>query len=323
MAEPVRLVLDCGDNECHQSTHHFRLALRHLVSHYGYRVVSMDELTAHRGQLREHFASAYGGPPDCLVADRGVASFADLADELGALTRLCFLVDDIHHGKSLREQRRRVFRRSYALFLTYEYLFARYYGELPARTVWWPHSAAYEVAWNRHPAERVLLTGHLNAEVYPDRQFVYEQSRRDPRVVYHAPDYRGYVIREEDRDKTYGERFYRLLSEYLCCVTDESDRSYLIAKFFEIAAAGSLLLAFNESTRGLFAQLGFEDGRHYFSVTRDNFLQRVAYVLAPEHREEVDRMRLAGQRLVRERHTYRHRAEQLHRALTESIEQSP
>ena len=58
-------------------------------------------------------------------------------------------------------------------------------------------------------------------------------------------------------------------------------------------------------------ELGFIDRKTCIFSDMETFLEKVNWILDPGNREEVDAIRRAGMKLVRERHMTRHRAAQI------------
>ena len=54
---------------------------------------------------------------------------------------------------------------------------------------------------------------------------------------------------------------------------------------------------------------------------KEDFLQKVAWIISEENRPEVDRIRHAGMELVRERHLTRHRAQQIDDLVTTRLQE--
>jgi len=84
----------------------------------------------------------------------------------------------------------------------------------------------------------------------------------------------------------------------------------VVAKHFEIPATGALLLTSRAAIP--YAAVGFRDGVNYLADDQNNIETTLDYVSAPENLAHVNRMRAAGQKLVREKHMVAHRARLLH-----------
>ena len=105
-------------------------------------------------------------------------------------------------------------------------------------------------------------------------------------------------------------KYYKKLNEYICCFTDALRFGYIVLKNFEIAATGSLLLT-DKMVEKEMNELGFIDRKTCIFSEKETFLEKVDWILDQRNREEVDAIRHAGMKLVRERHMTRHRAAQV------------
>jgi|GEM_PF-447766 len=98
-----------------------------------------------------------------------------------------------------------------------------------------------------------------------------------------------------------GEAFNLALNRVKAAFTCASSMHYLLMKYFEIPAAGTLLFA--EHIPDL-DSLGFIAGVHYVAVTPDDFSERMRYFLKGAGVAEGERIRRAGHTFVHERHTW-------------------
>jgi len=108
----------------------------------------------------------------------------------------------------------------------------------------------------------------------------------------------------------YRSLFQQLIINSRICMTDGGAYEFMIRKFFEIPASGSLLLA--RPCAG-FADLGFVDGVSAIIIDEDKPVEQVLSLL-----EDPDRIQLiasCGQRLVWTRHSIQARASQLNSCL--------
>ena len=97
---------------------------------------------------------------------------------------------------------------------------------------------------------------------------------------------------------------------YICCFVDAA-RDYILAKVFEICASGSLLLYMNFNIIQECEKLGFIDGINYISCTQENFIEKVNWILNPNNINLVNSIRLAGYELIKQKHTYLNRYNEL------------
>lgn len=179
-----------------------------------------------------------------------------------------------------------------------------------------PHSAcshflAYDV--NPDPKPRALLAGFLHSS-YPQRMEAFWLSQRNKALgldyLYH-PGYKDEYAHVGKK----GAAFAAQLHGYLVAVTDGALFNYVLAKHFEIAAVGALLVTTHQLRRVL-ATYGFVDGETCLLYTDSAHLQRqLEWALDAGNRARVDAMRAAAWQLIRDRHTVTQRARFLHEAL--------
>ena len=81
---------------------------------------------------------------------------------------------------------------------------------------------------------------------------------------------------------------------------------------------GSLLLT-DRAIEKEMNQLGFVDYETCVFCNRETFLDRVSWILDPGNREAVDKIRMVGMNLVREKHLTKHRAAQINNLVTEAL----
>lgn len=319
----LNLIIDYGSTENMNSKHHLVKLCDYLISHYGYVKIDRKYIEDNIVDLNKYFMTEYGKLPKNMLIVMGVTYYINYIQRMSKVCNVSFIIDDIHHSSRLNKPRYSVFTRCKYIFMTYAYFSNRYFKPINGLTLL-PHAIAYEVAFNNDPINKVLLTGHIEANLYPNRMFVYNLTKTDPRIYYHVVDYFGYRGGATNKTSipTSGETFYKLLNQYICCVTDDAnnDRKYLIAKFFEITGSGALLLAFNKNTKHVFELLGYIDGIHYISCDQNNFSDKVTYILDDNNRKEINRIRKNGYELTTKRHSYKNRADLINRMFSGNCE---
>lgn len=221
--------------------------------------------------------------------------------------KLFGLWDDIHQGpggpKRFSRDRwtlTRFFRRCDTVFCTYRAPFLDWYPRYAAKLVHLPFffsaSDFQGLTPNPAPLAKCLLSG-ATGRFYPLRSAA---ARHPDVVVMPHPGYAGGTA------GAFGASYARALWEYRCGVTCAATIGYTVAKYLEIPAAGSLLLA---SDAPDLAELGHAAGHTFVRVDERSFGGALADVLArPEAYEGI---RQAGYALVRSRHSDAHRAETL------------
>jgi hypothetical protein len=105
-----------------------------------------------------------------------------------------------------------------------------------------------------------------------------------------------------------GRAFAKQLNRYSACVIDGLHLGYLVAKVFELPAAGCLLLAPSDLVPWL-ARLGFHDTVHYLAYQDLSALDKLTkWVLDDENTPRTDAIRRRALYLVWRRHLVAHRA---------------
>lgn len=145
-----------------------------------------------------------------------------------------------------------------------------------------PYDRYTQLPFNDVPKMRCLLSGATSGRIYPLRSFIKKNGSK----VDHKPS--RYV----------GNAYAELLHSYFCCVTSSSIFNYAVAKYFEIPATGSLLLA-NEISD--LKKAGFVPYRHYIPITKANVLARIDRCL--KNPNDYNRIRREGMEFVHKNHS--------------------
>ena len=196
---------------------------------------------------------------------------------------------------------------------SYKYVYDKYHTSND-KIEWLPHCFydKYVVKFNNNPKQKLLLTGVIDKTVYPMRNYVYQLMKhgQDMKNKIDCKKYPGY---KNPKHNICGKKYIDLLNEYLVCFTccSTTDTPYIISKFFEIPGSGSLLLAYDENIKDQLKDIGFIDGHNYISVTEENFVDKMNYVLDSKNRQEIDIIRYNGYELIDNKHLLSHRAERI------------
>jgi hypothetical protein len=201
------------------------------------------------------------------------------------------------------------------LLLPYAYCYNIYNYNPNSNLYFFPHCVKYNIEFNKDPINKILVSGRgrKNANRYPMRAFMYDLSLNDDRIDYFKPDHSYREQIEKCKQVTCGENFIKKLNQYRVCFSDDLIHysPYLVCKFFEILSSGALLLASLTHTKSYFSNLGFIDGEHYISISKEDYSEKIEYIFDEKNREEIDRIRLAGYNWCNTYHTSEHRALQL------------
>ena len=147
------------------------------------------------------------------------------------------------------------------------------------------------IQFNVNPQKKVLLSGSMS-KYYPMRNYLKSLKHPNVDILTHSDNIFG------DEYKLYLNKF---ICGFTCCLTKESP--YIVNKFFEIPAAGCLLLAFDEYVKDGLKEIGFIDGENYISCNKENIIDKINYICNNSNINEVNRIRKNGQELIKKRHT--------------------
>ena len=181
------------------------------------------------------------------------------------------------------------------------YLISPYAYIRPCQNLKWiPYSCVDEYVetldFNNNPIHQIFISGAVS-DHYPFRQYV--SSLNDSRIVRHV--HPGYNNNYSKNTNGVGFDYLKKLNKYICCFSDASKYNYIMLKNFEITAAGSLLLT-DKALEGELHRLGFIDNETCIMCEKSTFLDKILYILNPINRSEIDKIRLAGMKLAREKH---------------------
>lgn len=295
--------------------YHITYIFDYLVSldNTKYFFVDGEELISHSSNitdLNDFFITKYKQIPKYIISFSGIGGFNGCYKILVELTKLVFIVDDIHHAKSVRAPRIPVIKNSSIIFGTYSYQFERWGLPKPKKLHFFPHSCRWICDYNSKPINKILISGRIS-DIYPDRQFAYSYAKNNPNlfdVLDCNINYRTNVSDIDNPLAIYGEKFYLYLNKYLCCFVDTA-RDYILAKVFEICGSGSLLLCMDTNVKNIMSELGFIDNINYISCSRDNFDEKIDYITNISNIDDINTIRKRGYELVKNKHTWYERME--------------
>jgi hypothetical protein len=203
-------------------------------------------------------------------------------------------------------------RERYFLDQGLDYILALYYQPTlrhfervpPERIIYFPWAVPEDwigidqIAWRGQ--KEVMIFGAAKSDAYTTRNWC----RRQPGV-------RSFDHSGVENKVLEARGFFEWLTGFDAVIAAGSEHAkYRLTtpKYFEIAAAGGLLLA--QETDDL-DRLGFVDGENCLVFSQTTFRSRVdPYLAEPGHRRWLQ-IRRAGRELVRRRHTTEHRVDTL------------
>jgi len=291
-----------------------------LITHFNWRHVEMRELWDASGRISDKVLHHFHELPEVILFWECYELLFTRALELQRLPcRKVVLADDLHWWDAGMRARKTVgFALCDTVLSTVGYLWDRLYPEFAntKRVVWVPHSASpdFMIPYNPNPENSILVSGAAGI-YYPLReQLKALQAQASYSLVFHPhPGY--YTGYDYENDESIGRGFARKINHYRAAFTDSSIFNYVVAKYFEIPATGSLLIA-DDTVKSQLAQLGFVENQHYLPVSAENLEESIAFVLDANNHDEIDQIRSRAQQLVWERHKTIDRARQIDAACT-------
>lgn len=283
-----------------------------LITNYGWRQIDADQLWNGTGTIKEKLLNVCGEMPEVILFWEGYQFMAPNAYDVIRLNcHKCFFADDMHYRNGDEaHQKFLCYAMCDTILSCYAYLFERFYPRLAGikRMAWVPHSASpdFMLRYNDHPENAILLSGSLEYH-YPFRQQMKRlHELRSYPIAYHPHPGYGCDF-DYDKDSDVGHGYAAKINNYRACFTDSSRYSYVVAKYFEIPATGSLLLA-DETVNELLKELGLIEYKHYLPVSSDDLEEKIQYVLNEKNHQELDEIRKRGQELIWARHKTSDRA---------------
>jgi hypothetical protein len=310
MMELIISDLACLD---HYVSREFSFIIHELIDTHGWKSMEFAEFSDESRPLRDLIRRKFDELPDVILFWEGyhfVNRHARQIDALGC--KKVIFADDLHwrQDEGVRWSKLLAYLVCDAVIGTYAYRFETFYPEVHhlKKVVWSPHSASpdFSLPFNDFAENTVFLSGAIGYP-YPLRRMMRELAEggfpgiiRQPHPGYHC-DY------DHGRDPAVGPGFGRAINHHRNAFTDALIYQYIVAKFFEIPAAGSLLLA-DSAVSAPLRDLGFVEGEHYVPVSADDLTDRVREVLDETNHARLDAMRRKAQALVLDRHTTSDRA---------------
>ncbi|WP_206207679.1 glycosyltransferase [Virgibacillus indicus] len=161
----------------------------------------------------------------------------------------------------------------------------------------------------------LLMMGAVN-DYYPLRQKIIHAYSKDSDFVYHShPGYREFSKKEESQSFI-GHTYAKEINRAKIFFTTPSILKYPVAKYFEVLAGKTLLLA---PTFKELEDLGFIPGFHFVQIDENNFKEKASYYLANESKRQ--KIAEQGYHFVHSKHTVKLRAQQLVKKIKTIIRQ--
>ena len=268
--------------------------------------------------------SAYDLPDDTSVlvvynspACANPMTISWLSNLLGNI-KLIAIYDDMHGTPAMEKYQKMVFARASKILVASKTYFVDHWPEFSDKAVFFPnwfyHERCMGLEIKSTPKMKALLTGIMTHGIYPIRIWLRRQTQRNEKYQ-HLIDVQKHPGWPPKKGADYVTRdaYARLLNEYFCCIATPGCRpDYTVCKYFEIPAAGSLLLA--TETKELHS-LGFIPGKNYVPFVKEDIFATIKDM--QNNKGKYDKIRLAGTKMVRENHSEINRFEQIKTILEE------
>jgi len=236
------------------------------------------------------FKSPQHSNPDTLM------ELAGLGEKVRLITYFSDLQD---YGKTVYLQNmRKILNRSDVILTCFWTPFKEKWPEFVHKAIhvpyfFSPHNRYCSLPFNDSPTKRCLLTG-AGGGVYPIRAKLGSSPGRHVDVVDH-PGYRKPI---ENTRRCVEDDYAKKLNKYLMGIATSSIFEYVVGKYFEIPATGSLLLCNEVPDLKL---IGFKPNRHYVQITIDNVYDVIEDVV--NNPDDYTEIRKQGMDFVRKNHS--------------------
>ena len=288
------------------------------LENLGWKSIDYKEIA---GVLSEFFINKFGQLPQVLLFWNVIPSethnliYNNITDILSHKWTKCISIDDLHHRELHRKGKfeKLILKNFDYIFPSYVYIFSKFFKTVsPKKLISCPHSInnKFVIAYNDNPINRILLSGCSRGTIYPFRHYVRTLSlMKNDGIEAYPIDVLEHLTYKNPTHKYYGYEYITYLNKYIACVTCSaiSKLPYIVAKFFEIPASGSLLLADDTHVKKVLEGLGFVDGENYMSANSNNIKEKILFVTNPVNRKLIDKIRKNGYDFVWNNHTLMHR----------------
>jgi hypothetical protein len=283
-----------------------------LINRHGWMHMETHDLAFQPHSLREKMRERCGALPDVVVLWESYHLVSSAFLQLfNANFRVVIYCEDLHWFNA-EMQATKLLALSVAdlILASYATVFDRFFPEIAAtkRVVWVPHAASPEflLPLNKSAENVIFLSGKIN-DYYPLRQRLKALAvERDLHIVEHPhPGYQCH--HNHETSSVVGAGYARRINASRAAFTDASKFNYLLAKFFEIPATGSLLLG-DAAVEKQLSQLGFCQRVHYIPVSDVTLESELRHILDAKNHAELDEIRRRGQQLVWSQHKTSDRA---------------
>ena len=192
------------------------------------------------------------------------------------------------------------------IFSVYRDAFYKWYPKFRSKMRWLPHHVPVDIFKDYGLSKDIdyLLMGVIDKRYYPLRNMILNKMKDKPGFVNHEhPGYREFIA---DENIFVREKYAREINRAKIFFTCDSILHYPVAKYFEVLACKTLLLA---PTSPEIEDLGFIPGVNFVSIDENDFEEKAKYYL--DHEKERLEIAEQGYEMVRARHSTVQRAAEL------------
>ena len=282
-----------------------------VINNYSYlerELSKITDLTVWRksGDIKDILAQLPAKPDFILINDDIGSCFPLNISGLSTINiPVGLVVNDVHQYVQFRENYINQNNIKY-LFSVIKYKFFEVYPKFIDRFIRLPHYIEPNIFHDYGLKREVdmLMMGALLDGWYPLRQTIHEHYKNHSNFVYQK--HPGYYRFPDPSQLLIGQNYARELNKAKLFFTCGSILNYPVLKYFEVLACKTLLLA---PTFPELEELGFIPGKHFVSITKDDFADKAEYYLANE--KERNTIIEQGHKFIKENHTVQIRAKQL------------
>lgn len=283
---------------------------RHLTPNFHYlltEVAKLVDLTIwyHSGDIVEINHSLGFEPDFVFINEFGETNSPKITGLASLSIPFAVALHDLHYQINERNQAIEEVNAKYVFSIGRD-KFYEWYPGYRDRLCWLPHHVNTEVFKDYGLPKEIdfLMMGAVHARVYPLRYKILETMKHNPGFLYHQ--HPGYRIFSPDDEALVGKKYAREINRAKIFLTCGSQWKYPLAKYYEVLACNTLLLAPVCEELG---DIGFIPGVHYVPIDEFDFMEKAEYYLQQEkERREISRQ---GFEMVHARHSTARRAQEL------------
>lgn len=259
------------------------------------------------------FKCPQGGNPEILFYIK----------DLSKKTKLIGYYSDIHEKRNPKLYHKNmdaILKRCNIILTAYKDPFLNKWKQYKDKAIWFPQfygpdKRFDDLEYNNKPFNKCLLTGATSPNYYPLRNKIYEARHhmKEIETIAH-PGYHMNIKRAIRSGKILRQVYTRTINRYFCSVTTCSTEKYAVAKYFEIPAAGALLLA---NRCNDVDELGFKDNINYVRINSKNVFLKIRDIV--NHPENYEKIRKEGRKFVQKNFSTQARLKQFLKIIEEDF----